>query len=134
MSKNENNLTEKDKEDIKNVVEDSIYKEPDETPQEQQYKDLEAIKIVLKEVFEESHLSSTTNLEQDEIEDIGDAEFINLVFNNPLIATKLQAHKQLKRSLTKEPTNLLSALFTLGNRSLIDQTVNPINRILGRQK
>lgn len=133
MKKNENEkIKEELKNEVKSMFEESLFDSSD-IEEKNNVKDLETQKIILNEIFTHTNLKSTTQLDDEEIEDIENAYVLNKIFNNPLIDELCTSHLQLKRSLTEENKSLLQSLFNWSENINMDNSISPIRRILGQK-
>lgn len=73
-------------------------------------KELETAKLILASILNEKYNDSTSNLNEEEIDDISDAYYLNLIFQDQLVDEKIKRYIALKRSYTKDPKNLLTIL------------------------
>lgn len=95
-------------------------------------KDLETAKLILAIVLNKKNFGSTTNLTDEMVEDISDAEMLNVVFKSPLVKKKIDSFREHRRSLTKEPKNLLQVLSDIvGKNMSVDGEIGRMSSILG---
>lgn len=95
-------------------------------------KELETAKLILAIITDSKNLDSTTNLNEEEIEDLANARYLNLIFNDELIDEFCIRYESLKRSQTKESKNLLNILAEITgkvNDSMVGSS--GFSRILG---
>lgn len=130
--KEKEKIKEELKEEVKSFFQNSLFDESN-LGEDKNIKDIETQKIILNEIFTLENLKSTTQLNDDEIEDIENAYMLNHIFRNPLINDVCISHLQLKRSLTKEPKSLIESLFRWSENINVDSSINPIKRILGQK-
>ncbi len=93
-------------------------------------KDMETTKIILEDIHKKEHIPSLTNLTRKEIDAVRLARGMNMLAKNPLIANDIEYFLDLKRSETKEPTNMLKGLFDIATQ-YIGQTGNTLIRKMG---
>ena len=94
-------------------------------------KELELGKLVLQMIKNPDYLNSTTNLTEDEVGDLVDGYYLNLIFDSDLIDEFLSRHQTLKRSQTKNPKNLLEILISLTGKNLELDEQTGIRKIIG---
>jgi len=98
-------------------------------------KDLETAKIILSIILDKNNIASTTNLDVEQIEDIANAEMVNVVMKNPLIDAYINSFRVHRRSLTDKPNNLLQILSDIvGKGHLMDENRGILDTIGNRFK
>lgn len=93
-------------------------------------KDMETTKIILEDIHKKEHIPSLTNLTRKEIDAVRLARGMNMLAKNPLIANDIDYFLDLKRSETKEPTNMLKGVFDIATQ-YVGQTGNTLMRKMG---
>lgn len=96
------------------------------------FKDIETVKIILKETLIKENLASLSNLDEEQKEGLSNTMSLNKVFKNPLVAKKCQLDLELSRSITKEKTNLLNHVFKLANNTGNNFNESGIGSIIGK--
>lgn len=94
-------------------------------------KELETAKLILAIITDGKNLDSTTNLNEDEIEDLANARYLNLIFDDELVDEFIIRYESLKRSQTKESKNLLNILADITGKVNDSAFNNGFSRILG---
>ena len=100
-------------------------------------KNLETVKIILAYIGNDEYLSSLTNLSDDELEDINDAMFLNIYFDNPRITQFIYDRLKLSRSRTGTGVfnNLLHILSEISGKSINTLGLDSgLNNILGKRR
>lgn len=94
-------------------------------------KELETAKLILAIITDGKNLDSTTNLNEEEIEDLANARYLNLIFDDELVDEFIIRYESLKRSQTKESKNLLNILADITGKVNDSTFNNGFSRILG---
>lgn len=97
-------------------------------------KELEIGKLVLAMIKNPEFLNSTTNLSMDEVSDLSDAYYLNLIFDSDLIDEYISRYQSLKRSETQQPRNMLTILSELSGKNYNVQQDGTFSRIIGKLK
>lgn len=96
------------------------------------FKDIETVKIILKETLIKENLASLSNLDEEQKEGLSNTISLNKVFKNPLVSKKCELDLELSRSITKEKTNLLNHVFKLANNTSNVINESGIGSIIGK--
>jgi len=126
---------EKLKNDIKDIIQDSLLID-DSKFQQQNIKDIDAVKIIINELgVNKKLLPATTNLTTKQIHGIAKLKTVNKIFKSPLIDDYITNIQELKRSETKEPFSMLKGLFDLANNQSNQVLEEPsiMQKFLGRK-
>jgi len=122
---------------ISKTFQESLFsEESDLEGNNDQIKDLETVKIIIKEVLAvKKNLPSTTNLKTQQVHGLTKIKTLNRIFKSPLLDEYAFNIMELKRSETEKPVNMLEGLFGLAKntQNLQNENMGTIDRIFGRK-
>ena len=118
----------------KSTFDETIQKEKSE---QEQYKELQIAHLTLKAMMDFKNLQSLTSISSDEAEDISNARYLNLIFNDPLIESFCDNYLELSRSVTTQADrkNFVSVIADMVGRSFVQPPANQglMASIMGRR-
>jgi hypothetical protein len=120
-----------DSEELKDVLMGAFGDRTGSPVQSDSIKELETAKVVLGTMMNPHHLNSTTNLREEEIEDIANALMMDEILDCPMIRAFCTPYLELKRSQTDQPKNMLSIMSEIVGHAIPQQENTGLSRILG---
>jgi len=96
-------------------------------------KDLEISKFISYLIFNPQNIGSTTNLTVEQVEDIAEAEALNLVYKSPMISEYIDSFRVHRRSLATDPQNILQILTNIVSKDYIDNKNAQMLEALGKR-
>jgi len=121
-----------DESSLKNILSEAFSGADSTGGKDDSYKELETAKLIIATFLNPAYINSTSNLSAEEIDDISDAYYMNLIFDDELIDKKITSFIELKRSETKEPKNLLSFLSEIAGKGIDANRMNQNNGLISR--
>lgn len=126
-------------EDLEKIIQSefskNIDKEKSDKSDNTDYRELQIANLALSTMMNPINLNSTSNLSEDEIDDLSDAYYLNSIFQDELIDIKIRTYIELKRSQTTEPKNMLQVISDIVGKTIPQQRENSglLNRFVGNR-